>query len=142
MVIDDDARLASLLKQYLSENKYRVSIASNAEDARGKMDGLSFDLLVLDRMMPGEDGLSLAKDIRENGGLNKTVPILMLTAMAEAGDRIDGLEVGVDDYLTKPFEPRELLLRIDAILRRATPEVVHTIHFGDFTFDVNKGELL
>jgi len=142
MVVDDDTRLASLLKQYLSENSYRVSVAANAEDARQKMDGLSFDLLVLDRMMPGEDGLSLAHSIRSHGGLNKGVPILMLTAMAESKDRIDGLEAGVDDYLTKPFEPRELVLRIEAILRRAVSETVEMIHFGDFTFDINKSELL
>ncbi|MBO6824827.1 MAG: response regulator [Sneathiella sp.] len=142
MVVDDDNRLASLLKQYLSENKYRVSVAASAEDARSKMGGFSFDLLVLDRMMPGEDGLSLAKSIRAEGGQNKSVPILMLTALAEAGDRIDGLEAGVDDYLPKPFEPRELLLRIEAILRRATPETVQKIEFGAFTFDINKSELL
>ncbi|MBE7638064.1 response regulator [Sneathiella sp. P13V-1] len=142
LVVDDDTRLASLLKQYLSENKYRVSVAGNADDARQKMSGLSFDLLVLDRMMPGEDGLSLAKAIRSEGGLNKSVAILMLTAMAETDDRIDGLEAGVDDYLTKPFEPRELLLRIDAILRRARQETMSQISFGGFEFDITKGELL
>ncbi|GLQ06239.1 response regulator [Sneathiella chinensis] len=142
LVVDDDARLASLLKKYLSDNGYRVSAASNAEDAWRKLSGLTFDLIVLDRMMPGKDGLSLARDIRTTARANNGVAILMLTAMAEAGDRIDGLEAGVDDYLTKPFEPRELLLRIEAILRRARQETVSEIGFGPFTFDLTRGELL
>lgn len=141
LVVDDDARLASLLKKYLADNSYRVSVAENADMARGKMKGLSFDLIVLDRMMPGEDGLSLAASIRTDHTPNKAVPILMLTAMAESSDRIDGLEAGVDDYLTKPFEPRELLLRIEAILRRAKQEVVSEIQFGGFLFNISRGEL-
>jgi len=103
LIVDDDARLASLLKQYLSDSKYRTTVAESAEAARQKMAGLSFDLIVLDRMMPGEDGLSMASALRTSTSENKDVPILMLTAMAEPSDRIDGLEAGVDDYLTKPF---------------------------------------
>ena len=141
LVVDDDARLASLLKQYLSDNGYRVTVAETADIARKKMGGLAFDLMVLDRMMPGEDGLTLAKSIRADQIASKTKPILMLTAMADSGDRIDGLEAGVDDYLTKPFEPRELLLRIEAILRRSGQETVSDIRFGEFAFNVTKGEL-
>ncbi len=141
LVVDDDARLASLLKQYLSDNGYRVTVAETADIARQKMGGLAFDLMVLDRMMPGEDGLSLAKSIRADQIASKTKPILMLTAMADSGDRIDGLEAGVDDYLTKPFEPRELLLRIEAILRRAGQETTSEICFGEYAFNVVKGEL-
>ncbi len=142
LVVDDDARLASLLKKYLADNTYRVSVAENAEIAKKKMVGLSFDLVVLDRMMPGEDGLSLATAIRSGHSVNKSVPILMLTAMAESSDRIDGLEAGVDDYLTKPFEPRELLLRIEAILRRAKQDNVSEIKFGQFSFNIIRGELI
>lgn len=142
LVVDDDARLASLLKKYLTDNAYRVSVAENTEIARKKMAGLTFDLIVLDRMMPGEDGLSFAHAIRQEYSPNKSVAILMLTAMAESSNRIEGLETGVDDYLTKPFEPRELLLRIEAILRRARQEVISELHFGNFSFNVVRGELM
>ncbi|MEH6401865.1 MAG: response regulator [Sneathiella sp.] len=142
LIVDDDARLASLLKQYLSDSNYRTTVAESAEIARQKMAGLSFDLIVLDRMMPGEDGLSMASALRASGSENKNVPILMLTAMAEPSDRIDGLEAGVDDYLTKPFEPRELILRIEAILRRSGQELVTNICFGDFEFNITRGELI
>lgn len=142
LIVDDDARLAALLKQYLNDSKYRTTVAVSAEDARQKMIGLSFDLIVLDRMMPGEDGLSMASALRSGNSENKDVPILMLTAMAESADRIDGLEAGVDDYLTKPFEPRELLLRIEAILRRSSQETVTNIRFGDFEFNITRGELV
>lgn len=141
LVIDDDTRLASLLKQYLTDNGYRASISESAENARKKMNGISFDLLVLDRMMPGEDGLSFAKTLRSTSGLNQNIAILMLTAMAEADNRIEGLEVGVDDYLTKPFEPRELLLRVSAILKRSLQEKVSEINFGGFTFNIPRGIL-
>ena len=141
LIIDDDNRLASLLKQYLTDNEYRASVAESAESARQKMTGLSFDLLVLDRMMPGEDGLSFAKALRSTLGQNQNVAILMLTAMAEADDRIAGLEVGVDDYLTKPFEPRELLLRVSAILKRSHQASVSQISFGNFTFNIPRGIL-
>ncbi|MEH6526237.1 MAG: response regulator [Sneathiella sp.] len=142
LVVDDDTRLLSLLRKYLMDNKYRVSTAGTADMARSKMSGFDFDLIVLDRMMPGEDGLEMAKTVRTGSDFNRDIPILMLTAMGESSDRIDGLEGGVDDYLTKPFEPRELLLRIDAILRRAKIEKIEELSFGDFTFNTEKGELL
>ncbi len=114
LVVDDDTRLRQLLRRYLSENGFRVTGAEHAADARRCLDSWTFDLIVLDRMMPGESGLDLARALRQHVG----TPILMLTAMGDSGDRIDGLEAGVDDYLPKPFEPRELLLRIRTILRR------------------------
>jgi two-component system phosphate regulon response regulator OmpR len=116
LVVDDDTRLRGLLRKYLMDQGFRVTIAANAQDARRQLVALDFDLVVLDRMMPGEDGLSLARSLRSE----RDIPILMLTAMAEIGARIDGLEAGVDDYLPKPFEPRELLLRIRTILRRVS----------------------
>jgi two-component system phosphate regulon response regulator OmpR len=115
LVIDDDRRLRDLLRKYLSDNGFRVTVAAEAGEARQRMSGLRFDLLVLDRMMPGENGLDFATSLRTSD----SVPILMLTAMGEVDARIDGLEAGVDDYLAKPFEPRELLLRIRMILRRS-----------------------
>jgi two-component system, OmpR family, phosphate regulon response regulator OmpR len=117
LVVDDDERLRALLSRYLSGNGFRVSAAANAADARALMKGIAFDCLILDVMMPGESGLELAKSVRGQS----RIPILMLTARGEVQDRIAGLELGADDYLPKPFEPRELLLRINALLRRATP---------------------
>ncbi len=138
LVVDDDDRLRDLLRQYLSENGFVVSTASNASDARLKLASLEFDLLVLDLMMPGETGLEFAADFRRT---NNT-PILMLTAMAETSDRIIGLEHGADDYLTKPFEPRELLLRIQNILRRVPESVAsEDISLGDCIFAPERGEL-
>ena len=119
LVVDDDTRLRELLRRYLSEHDFIVSVASDAAGARTILSGITFDLLVLDVMMPGEDGLSLTKSIRQN---NNT-PILLLTARGEVEDRIAGLERGADDYLVKPFEPRELLLRISTILRRSASTV-------------------
>ncbi|WP_169570142.1 response regulator [Sneathiella limimaris] len=141
LVVDDDTRLASLLRKYLSDNGYRVTVAETAEVAAQKMAGISFDLMVLDRMMPGQDGLSFAHTIRSTTGPNQNIAILMLTAMAETEDRIDGLEAGVDDYLTKPFEPRELLLRVSSILKRSLQEPVSEVNFGAFSFDISRGEL-
>ena len=140
LVIDDDDCLRDLLQRYLGEYGFRVSTASSAAEARIALSGLSFDLLVLDLMMPGESGLALTKDIRRTDNL----PILLLTAMGEAEDRISGLEVGADDYLAKPFEPRELVLRIEAILRRGGPkaEDLSEISFGACKFDIERGELL
>jgi two-component system phosphate regulon response regulator OmpR len=115
LVVDDDRRLRDLLKRYLVENGFRVTAAADAGDARQKMQSLAFDLLVVDVMMPGETGLQLTESLRTR----TTVPIMMLTALGESEDRIAGLEHGADDYLVKPFEPRELLLRIQTILRRA-----------------------
>jgi two-component system phosphate regulon response regulator OmpR len=138
LVVDDDRRIRELLKRYLSEHGYRVTTAENAADARAKLGGLAFDLLVLDVMMPGENGYELTADLRRSSH----VPILMLTARGETEDRIEGLERGADDYLAKPFEPRELLLRIGTILRRSrAPGGADEISLGDCRFNVTRGEL-
>ena len=140
LIVDDDTRIRTLLQRYLSENGYRVTAAKDVAEARQLMASLDFDFIVLDVMMPGEDGFALTKAIRETS----RVPILLLTARGETGDRIEGLERGADDYLAKPFEPRELLLRIATILRRAgTPvEVVKQImQLGTCRFDAERGEL-
>ncbi|WP_181706743.1 response regulator [Chthonobacter rhizosphaerae] len=142
LVVDDDSRIRQLLAKFLGTNGFRVTGAADATEARQKLSSFDFDLLVLDVMMPGEDGLSLAGSLRRGSD----VPILMLTARAEADDRVRGLEVGADDYLTKPFEPRELLLRINNLLRRrssAEPKAapVETIAFGRFVFNVKREEL-
>ena len=140
LIIDDDNRLRELLRQYLSENGFWVSAAYDAADARERLKGLTFDLLVLDRMMPGESGLDFAADIRKSS----MVPILMLTAMIESEDRIDGFEGGVDDYLTKPFEPRELLLRINSILRRVPTKsfAPQKIQLGDVVYHSKREEVM
>jgi two-component system phosphate regulon response regulator OmpR len=120
LVVDDDDRLRSLLHRYLTEHGMVVTTAASAAEARGLLPSLSYDLMVLDIMMPQESGLDFAKSLREKGGaVAKSLPILLLTARGDSDDRIKGLEAGADDYLPKPFEPRELLLRIEAILRRA-----------------------
>ncbi|MBB6308219.1 response regulator [Xanthobacter tagetidis] len=140
LVVDDDSRIRTLLMRFLSENGYRVTTAASAAEARARLDGLAFDLLVLDVMMPGESGIDLARSLRTTSA----VPILMLTARSEIADRINGLEAGVDDYLGKPFEPRELLLRIGSILKRAAPppqKAIESVKFGDFTFHLDRGEL-
>jgi two-component system phosphate regulon response regulator OmpR len=140
LVVDDDRRIRELLKRYLSDNGFRVTVAEHAAEARARLEGLSFDLVVLDVMMPGESGLDFAQSLRAVS----SVPILMLTARGEASDRIDGLERGVDDYLAKPFEPRELLLRIGTILRRAqAPGAARhdEITMGPRRFNILRGEL-
>ena len=140
LIVDDDRRIRDLLSRFLASEGYRVTTADNAGEARAKLDGLSFDLLILDVMMPGETGFDLAKSIRATS----TVPILMLTARAEKEMRIEGLEIGADDYLAKPFEPRELSLRIASILRRTQPAVappVESVRFGQFLFHLGRGEL-
>ena len=141
LVVDDDDRLRDLLKNYLSDNNFRVTTADNVRVARSKMENIEFDLIVLDRMMPGETGSEFAASIR----LNNDIPILLLTAMTETNDRIFGFEVGVDDYLTKPFEPRELLLRINSILRRVPHEIsdidMTQVQFGRYKFDLQREEL-
>lgn len=140
LVIDDDRRLRELLTKYLSNNGFRVSHASDAAEARRKLEGLEFDLLVVDVMMPGETGLSFTKSISSKS----EVPILLLTALAETENRIEGLEAGADDYLPKPFEPKELLLRINSILKRTSkPEEppIEQVNFGSFHFSVIRGEL-
>jgi two-component system phosphate regulon response regulator OmpR len=140
LVVDDDRRIRDLLSRFLFAEGYRVTTADNAADARAKLGSLSFDLLILDVMMPGETGFQLAKSLRETS----VVPILMLTAKAETESRITGLEIGADDYVPKPFEPRELSLRIASILRRtivAPVPTVESVRFGDFVFHLGRGEL-
>ena len=136
LVIDDDKRLRLLLKQFLENNGFRVSDAEDTIQAKKIMKSLIFDLLVIDIMMPGQNGLEFLKEIR----LKNNVPTLMLTAMSAPEDRLDGLEFGADDYMTKPFEPRELLLRIQNILKRFTPNISKnsiSIQFGPFLFNYN-----
>ena len=139
LVVDDDQRIRDLLARYLFENGFRVTTASDAQGARSSMRGLAFDIIILDVMMPGENGLDLARDLKTIS----TVPICMLTARAEAEQRIEGLEIGVDDYVVKPFEPRELLLRLQNILKRgrAPSGPREEIRMGDFIFHVGRGEL-
>jgi two-component system phosphate regulon response regulator OmpR len=142
LVVDDDKRLRELLRKYLSDNGYLVATAADAAEARQRMAGLSFDLIVLDVMMPGEDGMALTRSLRAEGA---KVPILLLTARGEVDDRIKGLEAGADDYLSKPFEPRELLLRLGSILRRVPrdePEPPpRELRLGGFTWDMTRSEL-
>ena len=140
LVVDDDARLRDLLQRYLTSNGFRVTAAADAAEARALMKSLTFDALVLDVMLPGENGYDLAASLRAQS----EVPILMLTARGEAEDRIAGLEHGADDYLGKPFEPRELMLRLSSLLRRAsgprqTPH--RLVHLGNCVFDLERGEL-
>ncbi len=140
LVVDDDTRLRVLLGRYLGEQGHIVTTAASAAEARALMRSLAFDLLVLDVMMPGQNGLDFAKDLRGEGS---TLPILMLTARSEADERIAGLEAGADDYLPKPFEPRELLLRIAAIMRRVprAPEGPPPIKLGRWQFLPDRSEL-
>jgi two-component system phosphate regulon response regulator OmpR len=142
LVVDDDDRIRNLLKEFLTRAGFRVTGAPDAEAARRLLGLLDFDLLVFDVMMPGEDGFSLAKWVRD-AGPSRQAPILMLTARDGAEDRIAGLSLGADDYLAKPFEPQELLLRIEAILRRAgaRPSGVRTLELGQCRFDLDRGEL-
>ena len=141
-VVDDDQRIRTLLRRYLTRHGHRVTIAAEAGQARRILAGLEFDLVIADVMMPGEDGVSLTRWIREA----LRTPVIMLTARGEIEDRILGLESGADDYLAKPFEPRELLLRIEAVLRRAAmsptaPEPPRTVALGDALYDLARGEL-
>jgi two-component system phosphate regulon response regulator OmpR len=140
LIVDDDRRIRDLLSRFLSAEGYRVTTAESAAEARAKLNGLRFDLLILDVMMPGETGFELARAIRQTSA----VPILMLTARDEKESRIEGLETGADDYVSKPFEPRELSLRIANILKRAQPAVpapVESLRFGPFIFHIGRGEL-
>ena len=140
LVVDDDRRIRALLLRYLVAEGYRVSTAETAKEARAKLESLHFDLFILDVMMPGENGFDFARAIR----VDSTVPILMLTARDAAESRIKGLEIGADDYLAKPFEPRELSLRIANILKRAMPPVAapaESVRFGPFVFHLASGEL-
>jgi two-component system, OmpR family, phosphate regulon response regulator OmpR len=145
LVVDDDRRLRDLLARFLTGSGYRVTTAASAAEARAKTENLVFDALVLDVMMPGESGFDYARSIRQTS----QVPILMLTARADTADRVTGLEIGADDYLPKPFEPRELLLRLGNILKRnatagngdGSGNLPETIRFGPFSFRFDRGEL-
>jgi two-component system phosphate regulon response regulator OmpR len=139
LVVDDDQKIRDLLARYLMENGFRVTTAADSAAARASMRGLAFDLVLLDVMMPGETGLDLARDLKGSS----QVPICMLTARAEAEHRIEGLEIGVEDYIAKPFEPRELLLRLKNILRRgqAATGPIDEVRMGPFVFHVGRGEL-
>jgi len=143
LVVDDDDRIRALLKEYLARAGFRVTAAGDAAAARRLMQTLDFDLLVLDVMMPGEDGFSLTRALRARSGAAGKTPVLLLTARGGSSDRIEGLSLGADDYLAKPFEPKELLLRIEAILRRAgdKPAAQGKLSFGGATFDLERGEL-
>ncbi len=140
LVVDDDMRIRTLLTRFLGSNGFRVTSAASAEEARRHLASIAFDLLVVDVMMPGESGLEFTEALRQTS----SVPILMLTARSEIPHRIRGLEIGADDYLAKPFEPRELLLRITSILKRgaqAAPPALEVIRFGPFAFHPERGEL-
>ncbi|MGH6882333.1 response regulator [Hypericibacter sp.] len=142
LVVDDDNRLRELLRKYLADKGFRVTAAADAKQARERLAGLSFDLIVCDIMMPGESGLELTQSLRRESN----VPILLLTAMSEAQHRIAGLEQGADDYLAKPFEPRELVLRIQNVLRRsrdaqAAAAPRRLLRFGPHAFDLDRREL-
>lgn len=153
LVIDDDDRLRSLLAKYLSENGFLVTVAESAVSARRKLKAFIFDLLVLDVMMPSETGIDFLKSfpnphhnsLPKGEGNNRRTPTLMLSAMGETEDRVRGLEIGAEDYLTKPFEPKELLLRIQAILRRtmviSEKPQIKIVEFGDFRFDLSTAQL-
>ncbi|MVA23784.1 response regulator [Agrobacterium vitis] len=140
LVVDDDTRIRDLLHRYLTEQGFRVTVAAEAQEARRKLAGLAYDLLIVDVMMPGENGLSLTKSL--SGEIN--APIILLTARTEADSRIAGLEAGADDYLAKPFDPRELVLRINNILRRNTnadTPKIEQVMFGPYTFSILRKEL-
>jgi two-component system phosphate regulon response regulator OmpR len=141
LIVDDDRRIRSLLSRYLLGEGYRVTTAESAADARARLAGLDFDLLILDVMMPGETGFDLVKSIRRSS----SVPVLILTARDAAESRITGLELGADDYVVKPYEPRELSLRIANILKRTQPAPppppAETLRFGPFIYHVARGEL-
>jgi|TARA_R110000868_G_scaffold160780_2_gene390558 two-component system, OmpR family, phosphate regulon response regulator OmpR len=142
LVVDDDSRLRDLLTRFLSENGFRITAAGDAADARRKLAAIDYDLIVLDVMMPGETGFELTRSMRQT----RDLPILLLTAMGEMENRIEGLETGADDYLTKPFEPRELLLRIRTILRRTRTAPVMSdkpsrVTFGPYVYDRTAAEL-
>jgi two-component system phosphate regulon response regulator OmpR len=145
LVVEDDARLRDRLARYLTGEGFRVTAAPDAAGARARMRGISPDLLVLDVMMPGETGLAFTRSLREEQGHD--LPVLMLTARGAPEDRIAGFEAGADDYLPKPFEPRELVLRIRALLRRAPPAAPSTpapagpVRIGTASYDLERGEL-
>lgn len=140
LVVDDDSRIRTLISRFLAENGFRVTAAQSAEEAGKKMAIMDFDLLVVDVMMPGENGMDFTRRVRSSSA----VPILMLTARSETESRIRGLELGADDYLAKPFDPRELLLRLNNILKRGGPAPkarAHELRFGPFVWDGDRDEL-
>lgn len=140
LIVDDDERIRGLLQKFLMRNGFLVTAARDAAHARRLLAGLEFNLIVMDVMMPGEDGLSLTRDLRAR----MSTPILLLTARGETRERIEGLEAGADDYLSKPFEPKELLLRINAILRRVPEAAVSGpkyLHLGPLRYELDRGEL-
>lgn len=139
LVVDDDDRIRELLKRFLEKRDFRVTVAEDANRAQAKMRSMEFDLIVLDVMMPGMDGFELTEVVRKT----RETPILLLTARGEAEDRIKGLSLGADDYLAKPFEPEELVLRIHSILRRIRPSGTEPrkVRFGGFEFDISNGAL-
>jgi two-component system phosphate regulon response regulator OmpR len=140
LVVDDDQKIRDLLARYLSEHGFRVSTAADAQNARASMRGLAFDLVLLDVMMPGESGLELARDLKATTQL----PVCLLTARSDPDQRIEGLETGADDYVAKPFEPRELVLRIRNILRRGQPRTgaaAEEVRMGAYVFHIGRGEL-
>jgi two-component system phosphate regulon response regulator OmpR len=146
LVVDDDARLRDLLRRYLTDSGFRVTAVADAHEARAQLASFAFDLIVLDVMMPGESGLALTRALRDGSSVSGLVPVLLLTAMAEPEDRINGLEQGADDFLAKPFEPRELVLRIRNILQRRpgteeAPAASPSLRFGAFRFETARGEL-
>ncbi|MBI3275445.1 MAG: response regulator transcription factor [Methylocystis sp.] len=147
LVVDDDKRIRTLLSRFLASEGYLVTSAANAGEAMARLRDLTFDLIVLDVMMPGESGTEFAARLRRQDEPLRSAPILMLTALTQPKDRVEGLEAGVDDYLAKPFEPRELSLRIASVLRRASrsmqpPAACEIVRFGDFSFHLERGELL
>ncbi len=142
LIVDDDERIRTLLQKFLMRNGFLVTAARDAGHARRILAGLDFDMVICDVMMPGEDGVSLTRSLRET----KDTPILLLTAKGDTEDRIKGLEAGADDYLAKPFEPKELLLRINAILRRVpevppAPQTPKVISLGEIRYDAERGEM-
>ena len=139
LVVDDDERISNLLSQYLINKGFIVSIANSADQARSKIQLIKYDLIILDIMMPGDDGLTLTKEIRESSD----IPIILLTAKSGMESKIEGFEIGADDYLTKPFNPKELLLRVLSILKRAKNEdnIENEIFFGDYALNIEKREL-
>jgi two-component system, OmpR family, phosphate regulon response regulator OmpR len=140
LVVDDDRRIRELLRSFLTQHDYLVTVAADAADARKRIGGMVFDLIILDVMMPGETGLSLSAALRS---MRPDTPVLMLSALSDTEDRIRGLSSGSDDYLSKPFEPRELLLRIQSLLRRTGPaaSAAKIASFGNCSFNVATGEL-
>lgn len=143
LVVDDDRRIRSLLSRFLISEGYKVSVASNVNDAEEAMNDFLFDLIILDVMMPGENGTSFAQRLKLNSNIENFTPILMLTALGETENRIAGLTAGADDYLAKPFDPRELLLRVANILKRSRVNLnyIKDIPFGSFVFNIETGHL-